>query len=238
VPQQHDKLSFFCLTDKGHKRQVNEDAFLVDETTNLWVLADGMGGYGYGDIASKIVVNHIIDCIRQNYVLTESIYSSHDAVLDAAEAGRGQWGMGSTVVALQVKEANYEIAWVGDSRAYLFKDKHLEQLTKDHSLVQEMVDQGMISEQEAAFHPQKNIISQAVGSPETDDMQVDTITGNFLTGQLILLCSDGLSSEVSQSDMESIFQQTTSIEIKAKQLIKAALAAGGKDNITVIIVAR
>jgi len=224
------------MTDKGNTRTLNEDIFLVDENSGLWVIADGMGGYGSGDIASHIAIERVSEGVRKGYSLTDSIYSAHDAVLDAAEAGQGEWGMGTTVVALKVIGCDYEIAWVGDSRAYLFEDNQMFQITKDHSMVQEMVDNGEITQEQAEFHPQRNIISQAVGSPEIDEILVDSITGRLSVGSSILLCTDGLTTEVRELNIARILQQKISVEDKVNKLINAALAAGGKDNVTVVIV--
>ena len=224
------------MTDKGRKRNLNEDAFMIDETLGLWVLADGMGGHGSGDIASKIAVKHIVKGVRHGYSLTDSIVSSHYAILKAAKMGLGQWGMGTTVVVLRIIDSNYEIAWVGDSRAYLFKGKQMYQLSKDHSVVQEMIDSGEITAEQAMVHPQRNVISQAVGSTEMCDIKVDVVTGKLLSGHSILLCSDGLTTEIQESKIAKIVQQKIDVENKVKALINAALDTGGKDNITAILV--
>ncbi len=228
---------FFCVTNKGNIRTLNEDAFLVEEQLGLWVVADGMGGHGSGDVASKIAVNHIADCFKQGGTsLVKSVYTAHRAILNAAAEGYGQWGMGTTVVALKIIDFNYEIAWVGDSRAYLLEADEIIQITKDHSLVQEMIDNGSISQEEARTHPQRNVISQALGSPEMDEINVGIVTGKLSSGKAIILCSDGLTTEVSDDHIADIARQDLSTEVKANHLIKAALDAGGKDNVTVILV--
>ncbi len=230
-------LTFFCVTNKGNIRTLNEDAFQVEEPLGLWVVADGMGGHGSGDVASKIAVNHIADCFKQGEVsLVNSVYSAHRAILNAAEEGYGEWGMGTTVVALKIIDFDYEIAWVGDSRAYLLEAGEIIQITKDHSLVQEMIDSGCISQEDAKTHPQRNVISQALGSPEIDEIDVGTVMGKLSSGRAIMLCSDGLTTEVSDHCIAEIVQQDLSAEIKVNCLIKAALDAGGKDNVTVILV--
>jgi protein phosphatase len=229
-------LSFFCITDKGNKRALNEDAFRVDEALGLWVVADGMGGHGSGDVASKIAVNHIVDCFKQGgSSLAHSVYSAHRAILNAAEGGCGQPGMGTTVVVLQIVGSDYEVAWVGDSRAYLLDCNKIIQITKDHSLVQEMVDNGSISREEAITHPQRNVISQALGSPDMDEIQIDIVKGKISSGESLLLCTDGLTTEVSDSCIETILKQDVSTEIKVSRLIGTALDAGGNDNVTVVL---
>lgn len=229
-------LSFFGVSDTGNKRNVNEDTFIFDESSGIWVVADGMGGHGSGDVASRIAAEHIIQRIKKGYSLTDSIYFAHEEVLTSAKFGQGQWGMGTTVVALKVCELDYEIAWVGDSRAYLLEDKQMYQITRDHSLVQQMVDRGEISEDEAEFHPQRNVIVQAIGSPEVNEISVDLVTGTLQDGDIILLCSDGLTTEVSEIEIARILLENDDPKNKVHKLVAAALNAGGKDNITVVIV--
>lgn len=232
-------LSFFCGSDKGNKRKLNEDSFLVDEQLGVWVLADGMGGYESGDVASQIATQHIIECCKnEGLSLVEAVYSAHHAILNAAKNGIGQWGMGTTIVALKITGFDYEITWVGDSRAYLLGAGKIIQITKDHSLVQEMIDSGHISQEEAQNHPKRNVISQALGSPEMDEIKVDVMTGKLSFGETIMLCSDGLTTEVNDTQIANIVQQDLSTEAKVNHLIGAALNAGGKDNVTVILVER
>jgi len=236
VSKKKQALSFFAITDKGNKRKLNEDSFLINEALGLWVVADGMGGHGSGDVASKIATETIIQCVTEGYSLTDAIYLAHQQVLTAARQGQGQWGMGTTVVALKISGESYEIGWVGDSRAYLLEGKQMYQLTRDHSMVQEMVDRGEISAAEAEFHPQRNVIVQAVGSPEIDDVRVDVVADTLQPGDMLLLCSDGLTTEVSEMDIARVLLQSDDPEIKTKKLIAAALTAGGKDNVTVVVV--
>jgi len=236
VLKKKQSLSFFAITDKGNKRKVNEDSFLINEGLGLWVVADGMGGHGSGDVASKIATETIVQCVSEGYSLTDSIYLAHQQILSAARQGLGQWGMGTTVVALKINGDDYEIGWVGDSRAYLLEGQQMYQLTRDHSMVQEMVDRGEISAAEAEFHPQRNVIVQAVGSPEIDDVRVDVIADTMQAGDMLLLCSDGLTTEVSEMDIAGILLESADAEIKTKKLITASLTAGGKDNVTVVVV--
>jgi Serine/threonine protein phosphatase len=228
-------------TDVGLLRDNNEDAIWSDTKLGLWVVADGMGGHAAGEVASEITVNVIKDCIRQGKSLPEAINNAHQAVLEAARDGSGKYGMGSTVVALHSLGNRYEIGWVGDSRAYLWSDRDrdgfsLQQLTVDHSYVQMLYQSGIISAEEMSGHPEKNVITQCLGSMELQDLKVDVIEGNWHKYDWILLCSDGLSDTVSDQQICDILHTADNTEDAVASLIKAALANGGKDNVSVIIV--
>jgi protein phosphatase len=145
-------------------------------------------------------------------------------------------GMGATVVAVKIAAGLCQVAWVGDSRAYLWHSKLL-RLTKDHSVIQLMLDQGLIDEQEAQTHPYKSFITQALGGMDSDSVNIDTVENSIVKGDIVLLCSDGLSSEVSDAEIESILASDADLEQKTRLLVAAALANGGKDNVTVILLA-
>lgn len=145
--------------------------------------------------------------------------------------------MGSTVVAMQVQGCDYEIAWVGDSRAYLWDGKKIQQITKDHSYVQMLLDDGSITAEEALNHPEKNIIYQCMGSLEHDTVKVSTVLGNFFSGHKIILCSDGLNDEISEEDIARIVSADEFAQETVDQLVSAALAAKGSDNVTVLLIA-
>jgi serine/threonine protein phosphatase PrpC len=228
-------------TDVGLLRDNNEDAIWSDAQLGLWVVADGMGGHAAGEVASEITVSVISDNIRQGRPLKEAINTAHQAVLDAAHDGSGKYGMGSTVVALHSLGSRYEIAWVGDSRAYLWSDREkdgfsLQQLTIDHSYVQMLYQSGIISAQEMSGHPEKNVITQCLGSTELNELKVDVVEGNWHKYDWILLCSDGLSDTVSDQQICDILHGAENADLAVSGLIQAALANGGKDNISVIIV--
>lgn len=227
---------FGGATDTGNRRDHNEDTWQADPETGLWLVADGMGGHEAGEVAADIVSEVVGNGVMQGRSLTEAIHASHQAVLDAGREGRGVWGMGSTIVALQVSGFDYEIAWVGDSRIYLWDGENLGQISHDHSVVQDLLDQGYITREEALVHPEKNLITQALGSIDLQDVVVDTLTGQFLKGQQILLCSDGLNDEVRDEQIADILGQGQSEQDTVDALIKAALANGGSDNVTAILV--
>jgi len=227
-----------ALTNVGLQRNNNEDAYYASASQGLWVVADGMGGHAAGEVASAIVVDTVKKAIAAGASLEEAIQQSHHEILNAASAGVGGAGMGSTVVALRSKDNSYEICWVGDSRAYLFtpgdgeREAQFRQLTTDHSYVQMLYQSGAISEDELDSHPEKNIITQCLGSVELAEVQVDKIVGDWHPGAIILLCSDGLSDTVRAHKMKEILSSTQSLSGKTNALIQAALDGGGKDNIT------
>lgn len=223
-----------ALSDAGLVRTNNEDSYFCLPQYHVWAVADGMGGYEGGEIASAIAITSLKTGITSGKSLTEAIQSGHRAIEQAAVDGLGSKGMGSTIVALQILHDHYQIAWVGDSRAYLFHKK-LRCLSKDHSYVQLMLDQGLISEEEAENHPHRNTITQALGGTDKT-ITVDTIDGQLQTGDIFLLCSDGLSGKVSSREMELILSNPALLlNEKANLLTRKALDAGGDDNITLIL---
>jgi|SRR5690554_123972 len=226
-------LESSSVTNVGRKRSNNEDCYLSLPAHALWMVADGMGGHEAGEVASDIV--------RQIFVqsptapLLDSIQSAHQAILTAVRQGIGAEGMGSTVVALRSGREHFQIAWVGDSRSYLFNRSsgELEQLTRDHSYVQMLLESGAIAANEAQTHPERNIITQCLGSQELDIVTVDCIERHWQEDQWVLLCSDGLTDELSNSDIARILQRSKTLDDATRELVKAALRAGGRDNITV-----
>ncbi len=225
------------MTHPGLIRQHNEDNYLINEEQGLWVVADGMGGHACGEVASQIVVDLINDKINSGADLKEAVATAHHIVLIAADQRMGLPGMGSTVVAARLHRDHYEIAWVGDSRAYLWEQGKLKQVTRDHSYVQQMVDAGTISRREASIHPQRNVITQAIGADDLEHVDVGTVRIPMYAGQSLLLCSDGLTDEIGDDVIANILANDDSEEDKVKQLMQSALAAGGSDNITILLVA-
>jgi len=224
------------VTHPGLVRQHNEDNYLVSEDLYLWVVADGMGGHACGEVASQIVVDLIHDKINAGATLTEAVATAHHIVLIAADQRMGLPGMGSTVVAARFHPDHYEIAWVGDSRAYLWEQGKLKQLTRDHSYVQQMLDAGAISQSEAFVHPHRNVITQAIGADDLEHVDVGTLKVPMYKGQSLLLCSDGLTDEVKDDAIASVLASNESEQEKVDHLLKLALASGGKDNITILLV--
>lgn len=223
-------------THTGHVRPHNEDCYLIDIELGLGVLADGMGGHASGEVASRIVVERVHAAVLAGRTLAEALVEAHHAVLAAVRDGAGRPGMGSTALAVLLRGDRFELVWVGDSRAYLWHRDGLTQITRDHSLVQMMVDEGEITGAEAEVHPQRNFITQAIGMESLEKMEVGHIRGRLTVGQQLLLCSDGLSGEVSREEIAQILAQDMDEQGKVDQLIQKTLDNGGKDNVTVLLV--
>lgn len=229
-----------AATDKGLHRHNNEDGFLSVPEQGLWLVADGMGGHEAGEVASAIVIETVRQQTATGSSLVDSIQKAHQSVLSAVEEGRGAEGMGSTVVALRSHGEAYEIAWVGDSRAYAWTPDEdggtLEQLSTDHSYVQMLLASGAIGQQEAANHPDRNVITQCIGSQDVNGVQVDTVRGQWREKQWILLCSDGLTDEVSDEGIAQALCEAESVADAVDRLIQRALQNGGHDNVTVQLI--
>jgi PPM family protein phosphatase len=223
-------------TDVGCVRELNEDSLYSGE--NLWLVADGMGGHACGEVASEIATNTIVEEFGRHKKIVSAIKKAHKAILSGVEKGLGQAGMGTTVVALASMRNQYEVAWVGDSRAYLWDSQRekLTQISEDHSLVVRLVKSGLLSPEEAETHPQRHMITQCLGSPELEEVTVDSVIAEWQAGQQILLCSDGLSDDVSEAQVSEVLKQDLSNIQRIAKLIQLAKQAGGKDNISVIIV--
>ncbi|UTF60524.1 PP2C family serine/threonine-protein phosphatase [Gilvimarinus sp. DA14] len=230
------ELDSSSMTNPGSKRSNNEDCFLSLPAQDLWMVADGMGGHDAGEVASAIVRDTLAK--YPDLPLSESIQRAHQAILDAAANGIGAEGMGSTIVALKHHGENFEIAWVGDSRAYQFTPElGLQALTTDHSYVQMLLESGAINSIDAESHPDKNIITQCLGSQEMETVRVDSLTRPWQPEQWLLLCSDGLTDELSHAEISAILQRYRTPDQATRELVKAALNAGGRDNITVQVIA-
>ncbi len=224
-------------THAGCVRDHNEDAFLNRPDIGLWAVADGMGGHESGEVASAAVIAALSGVLNFS-----TAYAFRDAVAQAieqanAELGRlslGHGTMGSTVVSLLAHEGHYACLWAGDSRAYLYRAGTLKRLTRDHSLVQEMVDTGALSEERARLHPQANVITRAVGAHA--ELDLDAVFGAVQAGDRFLLCSDGLTGVVSDRELASAMIRAP-LEAAAERLLDRALARGAPDNVTLVLIA-
>ena len=221
-------------SDLGRQRQGNEDNYFV--RAPLFVVADGMGGAQAGEVASEIAVRSF-DEELPNGSLPEALVSviegANKRIHEKARADESLHGMGTTTTVAYLDDDEVVIAHVGDSRAYLLRDGDLVRLTKDHSLVGELVARGKLTEEQAEQHPQRSVITRALG-PEAN-VQVDIDIFPAKAGDLFLLCSDGLTSMVHEPQLRPLFEEADSLETLGKRLIDAANAAGGRDNITVIL---
>jgi serine/threonine protein phosphatase PrpC len=223
-------------TNVGNVRSHNEDCFRTEPELGLWLVADGMGGHKGGETASAIAADYIVDKIKADNPLEKSIAQAHHAIKKASKEGKGPEGMGTTVVALRVNNNNYEIAWVGDCRAYLWDGITLNQLTKDHSYVQHLVDTGVISVSESAKHPYQDVLIQALGAADIKDVNVDTLNHELHQNEQILMCSDGLTKEITDKGIADTLALELDEQKKVDLLIQTALKNGGRDNITAILV--
>jgi serine/threonine protein phosphatase PrpC len=221
-------------SDIGRLRQRNEDAYLVRDS--LFVVADGMGGHRGGDVASALALETIESGAPDDATLrglVEDIKRANQAVLERGEADRDLRGMGTTITALLVEDGRAHVAHVGDSRAYLLRDGTLQQLTEDHTLVQRMVREGRLTEDEAAHHPQRSVLTRALGVEE--EVPVDELTLDVHAGDRLLLCTDGLTTMIDRGRIQKILARERDPQAACDKLIDAANRAGGDDNITVIV---
>jgi protein phosphatase len=222
-------------SDTGRKRRRNEDSYVV--APPLFAVADGMGGAQAGEVASKLAAAALEETdpgsLHGAERLVSLIQEANRRVYEHAIADPSTSGMGTTITVALVEGSNVVFGHVGDSRAYLVRDGRLEQLTEDHSLVNELLKTGKLSPQEAETHPQRSVITRAVGTDP--DVDVDTFTFEAREGDVFLLCSDGLTDMVSDDDiLDTVEQHRGDLDRAMKSLISAANRGGGEDNITVV----
>ena len=226
-------IQFYGGTDKGNRKH-NEDCDAANNELGIGLVADGMGGYACGEVASVLVKETLIDALIQRQGLSEAIVRAHYLIKAESERDESKSGMGSTVVAVKVQDNDYEIAWVGDSRAYIW-DGELKQITRDHSYVENLLNTGAITFDEARVHPNRNLITQAVGVAGEEGLEVSVVRGRLAGGQYLLLCSDGLVDEVADVDVAKFLENANSSQEMVDTLIAEAIQAGGRDNISVVI---
>src|ERR687898_1377275 len=227
-------------TNVGRVRTINEDNYMARDDVGLWAVADGMGGHRGGEVASEIACAALGQAFADRTVegLVDAIEHANAAVFDAAAGNPDLGGMGTTVVALAVVDEGGDdvlaVANVGDSRVYRLAGSDLDQLTEDHSLVADLVRQGSLSPEEAAVHPQRNIVTRVLGV--YDRVPVDTLTVEPVAGDRYVLCSDGLFNEVPEPDISAVLHRLDDPADAAKELVRLAVEGGGRDNITVVVV--
>ena len=240
---------FFAQTDPGLARENNEDAFSFDEGRGVAVLADGMGGYNAGEVASSMAAT-IINA-EMNRWLAEAgasaslqdirraleicVGNANTAVYRAANTNAQYAGMGTTLVAGVFRGPDLVLGHIGDSRCYRLRQGELAQITKDHSLLQEQIDAGLLTPEQAALSVNKNLVTRALGVDDAVLLEIHEHTAE--SGDLYLMCSDGLSDMVKDAEIAAILQLPLTLEQRAKTLIDTANAHGGRDNITVLLVA-
>jgi protein phosphatase len=227
-------VTFGSRTDIGCIREHNEDSLVV--APPLYAVADGMGGHAAGEVASEIAVSTLARLAPRTpdtEALSNAVVSANFAVINAAQE-KGRAGMGTTMTAAVLEKERLAIAQVGDSRAYLLHQGRMQQLTRDHSLMADMIEAGELTKEEARVHPQRSVITRALGSDP--DMQPDLYELNVTAGDRLLLCSDGLSSMLEDPEIETVLKRTRDPQRCASMLVNEAIAAGGHDNVTVIVV--
>jgi len=235
-----------AISDIGKVRKGNEDSFGVFQDTSLFIVADGMGGHKAGDIASKLAVETIYQVLRESkhsddlrfeqisHYLNDSIQKANSKIFEEGKKNPGQAGMGTTVVVTWIKNDNATIAYVGDSRAYLLRKNNLRQITSDHTLVNDYLTKGLLQLNEVDHHPLRHVLSRAVGPQE--QVEADILCVPLQPGDILLLCTDGLSNMLSKDKMEDILISPESIETKTQRLINQALDSGGSDNVTAMLI--
>lgn len=237
-------LKTFSITDIGKKRQLNQDYVYTSEMAvgnlpNVFIVADGMGGHNAGDYASKYTVETIVKEIALSKdidpikIIKDAIGIANEHIRQKAEEDTRLYGMGTTLVVATYEENLLQVANVGDSRLYVVNDR-ITQITRDHSLVEEMIRMGGIDRESAKKHPDKNIITRAIGASET--VNVDFFTVELQRGDIVLMCSDGLTNMLEDEEIRMILNGQRDIVEKAEELVKAANNNGGKDNIAVVLI--
>ena len=231
-------------TDKGRKRNNNQDSIFISDTPvgplpNLYIFADGMGGHAAGYFASRYAISVVIDFIRKSTVVNPIsllrralVYASNE-LFKEADKDKDKMGMGTTMVVAVIVDKKLYVANIGDSRLYLINDD-IKQITMDHSLVEELIRSGQLERNKGRNHPEKNIITRAMGS--RDEAMPDFFEIDIAEGDKILLCSDGLSNMVEDDEIRDIIQDNSSLDDAVSSLISRANYYGGNDNISVVIV--
>ena len=241
-------MQIFSKTDRGRVRTDNQDAYFAGKITDdsvFAVVCDGMGGANAGNVASELAVRHISEYVIRSYrdgmdmtdtvkTLKNAIVSANISLYDKAVNNAELAGMGTTAVAAFVKDGTAVIAHVGDSRIYLVNGE-IKQLTRDHSVVQSLIESGKITPEDAKVHPRKNVITRALGAEE--DVAVDSDCLTLADGDTLLLCSDGLTNFLEDKDILRVFQNND-ISAVAEKLVETANENGGGDNITVVTVTK
>ena len=237
-------LRSYAITDIGQKRQLNQDFIYWSETPignlpNVFIVADGMGGHNAGDYASRYAVETVVDEVGNSFeknptkILGSAIEKANTLIRQRAQEDEAYSGMGTTMVAATCLGRYLEVANVGDSRLYVINDK-IEQITQDHSLVEEMVRMGGIDKESARNHPDKNIITRAIGA--RDYIETDFFNVELQAGDMVLLCSDGLTNMLEDEEIRRILTEEGSLQDRVEKLVEAANHNGGKDNISVIVI--
>ncbi len=238
-------MKTFSMTHIGRRRETNQDYMFTSETAvgslpNLFLVADGMGGHAAGDYASRFTIEKIVEYVKQSTkqepvtVLKEAVHYANGLLLKEAGTDENKAGMGTTIVAATCQGDKLYTANVGDSRLYVINQEQIVQITRDHSLVEEMVRLGEMDKEDAKEHPDKNIITRAIGVGA--EVAVDFFETNVTEQDTILMCTDGLTNMIDDADIKRIILGQRDIVEKAERLVETANQNGGRDNITVVLV--
>lgn len=237
-------MKAYALTDVGKSRSVNQDYVFCSDSPvgilpNLYIVADGMGGHRAGDLASKYAVETFVEQIRNAKgdnpitIISDAIKYTNSGLISLAASSEDYTGMGTTFVAATIFDNSMYVANIGDSRLYVLSDE-IRQITRDHSLVEEMVTNGTIGREEARTHEKKNVITRAIGGAAT--VMADFFEVELGNNNVIIMCSDGLSNMIEDRDIAAVAGSDDTVEAKAVKLVEMANDHGGRDNISVIII--
>ena len=237
-------MESFSMTDVGRSRENNQDSVFCEDASvglfsNLFLVADGMGGHNAGDLASKTCIEEFVNALKKSdkrtpvSALEAAVSYANSAIIAKSKEDPGYSGMGKTLVGMTIDQGTAYIVNIGDSRLYLMRDG-LRQITVDHSLVEEMVQNGEIGKEQMRTHPNKNIITRALGT--ADEPVPDCFEIEVNEGDVFLLCSDGLSNMLDDREIEKIISDEKDLKSMCKTLVDSANEAGGKDNISVVLV--
>ncbi len=229
-------IEFGHLTHVGLRREHNEDTYFGDAQLGLWLVADGMGGHEFGEVASALARDAVVRNIKEGTSLEDAIRAADREIIAQSQRRTEALPMGTTIAAASVKDGRYKAAWVGDSRIYLWNGS-LKQISQDHSYVQELIDQGAITPEQARTHPHRNVVTQALGVTDPNTLKVEMVEGELKSGLALLICSDGLTEEVDDQHIAQILGKSDlTAQECVDQLILAALDGGGSDNVTVLLI--
>jgi protein phosphatase len=232
-------IEFGHSTHVGLRREHNEDTYYADADMGLWLVADGMGGHENGEVASALARDTLVSQIERGESLARAIQVADEEIIKHSNKRTQALPMGTTIAAIRLVQDQFEVAWVGDSRVYMYNGNGLKQVSQDHSYVRELIEQGAISPEQARTHPHRNVVTQALGVTDPQSLRVETVSGELAQGSQILLCSDGLTEEVDDSAIAAVLsREELSAQECVDHLILAALDGGGSDNVTVILLRR
>jgi PPM family protein phosphatase len=230
-------IEFGHGTHTGLRRQRNEDSYYADASLGLFLVVDGMGGHQHGEVASAMARDGVVAQVTAGQSLVDAIQRVNEALIARSRGLRDARPMGTTIAAIRVAGRTYEAAWVGDSRIYRWADCALERLSHDHSIVEALVEAGELTEAQAQSHPQRSVLTQALGITLPEQLHIGLARGELTPGARLLLCTDGLTDDVADGRIgEIVARADIAAQEAVDHLILEALAGAGRDNVTAILV--